>query len=70
MNLKQVLELIADGNIVALKFKDSDEIIVKDYKNSDIFENFMNYKVNELNSERAINEYGDEIIEITAELER
>ena len=70
MDLKQVLELIADGNIVALKFKDSDEIIVKDYKDSDIFENFMNYKVNELNSEPAINEYGDEIIEITAELER
>ncbi|MCD6633393.1 hypothetical protein LSG16_11200 [Lactococcus cremoris] len=70
MNLKQVLELIADGNIVALKFKDSNEIIVKDYKGSDVFENFMNYKVNELNSELAINEFGEEAVEITAELER
>ena len=70
MKLKQILEIIADGNIVALKFRDSDEIIVKDYKDSDIFENFMNNKVNELNSEPYINEFGEKVVEITAELER
>ena len=52
MNVKQVLELIADGNIVVLKFKDSDEIMVKDYKNSDIFDDFMNCKVIEVNTAR------------------
>lgn len=72
MNLKQVLELIADGNIVALKFKDSDEIeiMVKDYKNSDIFDDFMNCKVIEVNTARVINEFEEEEIEITVELER
>lgn len=69
MNLKQTLNLIAEGNIVALKFKGSNEIIVKDHKDSDVFEVFMKYKVNELNSEPAINEYGDEVIEFTVELE-
>lgn len=70
MNLKQALELIADGNIVALKFKDSDEIMVKDYKNSDIFDDFMNCKVIEVNTARVINEFEEEEIEITVELER
>ncbi|MDT2857844.1 hypothetical protein [Lactococcus lactis] len=70
MNLKQVLELIADGNIVALKFKDSDEIMVKDYKNSDIFDDFMNCKVIEVNTAPVINEFEEEEIEITVELER
>ena len=70
MNLKQVLNLIADGNIVALKFKDSDEIMVKDYKNSDIFDDFMNWKVIEFNTARVINEFEEEEIEIIVELER
>ncbi|MCD6633625.1 MULTISPECIES: hypothetical protein [Lactococcus] len=70
MNLKQTLNLIAEGNIIALKFKGSDEIIIKDYKDSDVFEVFMKNKVNELNSKPVINEYGDEVIEFTVELER
>ena len=61
MNLKQTLNLIAEGNIIALKFKGSDEIIIKDYKDSDVFEVFMKNKVNELNSKPVINEYGDEV---------
>ncbi|MBN2937818.1 MAG: hypothetical protein JTJ14_08140 [Lactococcus lactis] len=69
MNLKQVLELIADGNIVALKFKDSDEIMVKDYKNSDIFDDFMNCKVIEVNTACVINEFEEEVMEMTVELE-
>ncbi|MQQ80262.1 hypothetical protein GFV15_04695 [Lactococcus lactis] len=69
MNLKQVLELIADGNIVALKFKDSDEIMVKDYKNSDIFDDFMNCKVIEVNTAHVINEFEEEVMEMTVELE-
>ncbi|BDE09777.1 hypothetical protein N42HA_01435 [Lactococcus lactis] len=70
MNLKQTLNLIAEGNIIALKFKGSDEIIIKDYKDSDVFEVFMKNKVNELNSKPVINEYSDEVIEFTVELER
>lgn len=70
MNLKQTLNLIAEGNIIALKFKGSDEIIIKDYKDSDVFEVFMKNKVNELNSKPVISEYGDEVIEFTVELER
>jgi len=69
VNLKQVLELIADGNIVALKFKDSDEIMVKDYKNSDIFDDFMNCKVIEVNTACVINEFEEEVMEMTVELE-
>ena len=69
MNLKQVLNLIADGNIVALKFKDSDEIMVKDYKNSDIFDDFMNCKVIEVNTACVINEFEEEVMEMTVELE-
>ena len=70
MNLKQTLNLIAEGNIIALKFKGSDEIIIKDYKDSDVFEVFMKNKVNKLNSKPVINEYSDEVIEFTVELER
>ncbi|MGF1952472.1 hypothetical protein [Lactococcus lactis] len=69
MNLKQTLNLITEGNIVALKYKDSEEIIVKDYKDSDIFDSFMDCKVVELNTACVINEFEEEVMEMTVELE-
>lgn len=69
MNLKQTLNLITEGNIIALKYKDSEEIIVKDYKDSDIFDSFMDCKVVELNTTCVINEFEEEVMEMTVELE-
>ncbi|WP_407350037.1 hypothetical protein VNN41_06325 [Lactococcus garvieae] len=64
MDVKQLLDLIVDGNIVSISYKDDDNVIFKGVKGTDSFEEYYDCKVYELYSGGVQTEAGDYVYEM------
>lgn len=68
MNVKQLLDLIVDGNIVSISYKDDDDIIFKGIKGVDSFQEYHGCKVHELYSGGIQTDTGEYVYEIDVKI--
>lgn len=68
MNVKKVLDLIVDGNIVSISNKDDANIIFKAVKGIDSFEEYHHLEAFELNSGVVQTETGEYVHEMNIQV--
>lgn len=68
MNVKRVLDLIVDGNIVSISHKGNKNIIFQGIKGADSFEEYNNFEAHELNSRVVKTDMGEYVHEMNIQL--
>ena len=64
MNVKQLLDLIVDGNIISISYQDDDNIIFKGVKGIDSFQEYHDCKIHESYSGGVQTETGEYVYEM------